>query len=130
MTAVFTPVEVATFEHDVWSRCAKGYLDGFGLLTSEATGPLLECVQLTVGARVLDVGTGPGQVAASLAQQGANPVGIDFSDAMLEEARRRQPGIDFRLASAEALPFADGEFDAVVGNFVLHHSQACGLIEE
>jgi len=122
MTAVFTPVEVAAFEHGVWSRCAKGYWDSFGPLTSEAIAPLLDSLQLTVGVRVLDVGTGPGEVAASIAQRGANPVGIDFSEAMLEEARRRQPGIDFRLASAEALPFANEEFDAVVGNFVLHHS--------
>ena len=122
MTAVFTPAEVATFEHDVWSRCAKGYLDGFGPLTSEAIAPLLDAIQLTVGARVLDVGTGTGQVAAAIAQRGGNPVGIDFSEAMLKEARRRQPGIAFQLASAETLPFANEEFDAVVGNFVLHHS--------
>jgi SAM-dependent methyltransferase len=41
---------------------------------------------------------------------------------MLEEAKRRHPGIDFQLASAETLPFGNEEFDAVVGNFVLHHS--------
>jgi SAM-dependent methyltransferase len=41
---------------------------------------------------------------------------------MLAEARRRHPGLEFRAGSAEELPFADGEFDAVVGNFVLHHS--------
>lgn len=41
---------------------------------------------------------------------------------MLQEAKRRQPGVNFRLASAEALPFGNEEFDAVVGNFVLHHS--------
>jgi SAM-dependent methyltransferase len=122
MTAVFTPVEVATFEHDVWSRCARGYVDGFGPLTSEAITPLLDDVQVTARARVLDVGTGPGQVAGRIAQRGAHPVGIDFSEAMLIEARRRQPGIDFRRASAETLPFDNEEFDAVVGNFVLHHS--------
>jgi SAM-dependent methyltransferase len=122
MTLVFTPAEVATFEHDVWSRCANGYSESFAPLTGEAIGPLLDAVHLAAGARVLDVGTGPGQVAAAIAQRGGNPVGIDFSEAMLEEARRRQPGIDFKLASAEALPFATEAFDAVVGNFVLHHS--------
>ena len=83
-----------------------------------------------MGARVLDVGTGAGQVAAAIAQRGGNPAGIDFSEAMLEEARSREPGIDFRLASAEALPFANEEFDAVVGNFVLDSVYRLGGFDE
>lgn len=122
MTTVFAPAEVAAFEREVWSRCARGYVDGFGSFSSQAITPLLDSVRITHGARVLDVGTGPGHVAAAVTARGGIPVGIDFSEAMLEEARRFQPGLDFRLASAEALPFANEEFDAVVVNFVLHHS--------
>jgi SAM-dependent methyltransferase len=55
-------------------------------------------------------------------ERGANPVGLDSSEAMLAEARRIHPEIEFHTGSAEALPFGDDEFDAVVGNFVLHHS--------
>jgi SAM-dependent methyltransferase len=122
MAMVFTPAEVAKFEHDVWSRCAKRYMDGFGPVVSEAIAPLLDAVRITAGARVLDIGTGPGLVAAAIADRGAVPIGIDFSETMIEEARRRHSGIDFRQAAAEALPFEMGQFDAVVGNFVLHHS--------
>ncbi len=41
---------------------------------------------------------------------------------MLAEARRIHPTIEFHAGSAEALPFEDDAFDAVVGNFVLHHT--------
>jgi SAM-dependent methyltransferase len=122
MTSVrFDPEEVGRFENTTWSRCATTYKDGFGALVSEAIGPLLDEVKLSKGDRVLDVGTGPGLVAAAAAERGADVVGIDFSEAMLAEARRLQPKIDFRMASAESLPFDDGTFDAVVENFVLHH---------
>jgi SAM-dependent methyltransferase len=117
----FDPEEVARFENTTWSRCAETYLDGFGALVSEAIVPLLDEVKVRDGDRVLDVGTGPGPVAAAAAERGADVVGIDFSEAMVTEARRRYPELEFQKAAAESLPFEDGQFDAVVGNFVLHH---------
>ena len=122
MQEAFSADEVARFENETWSRCAVGYSDGFGALVSEAIGPLLDATAVGSGDRVLDVGTGPGLVAAAAAGRGAEVVGVDFSEAMLAEARRAHPELDFRLGSAEELPLEDGEFDAVVGNFVLHHS--------
>jgi SAM-dependent methyltransferase len=71
--------------------------------------------------RVLDVATGPGYVAAAAARRGASVVAVDFSEAMLAEARRHHPGIDFRSGDAEALPFPDASFDAVVMSFGLLH---------
>jgi ubiquinone/menaquinone biosynthesis C-methylase UbiE len=118
----FDAETVARFENETWSRCAKGYIDGFGALVTEGIAPLLDEVKVSGGDRVLDVGTGPGLVAAMAAERGANPVGLDFSETMLAEARRVHPEIEFRAGSAETLPFREGEFDAVVGNFVLHHS--------
>lgn len=48
-------------------------------------------------------------------------VGVDVATAMVQLARQRHPGLVFREADAEALPFADGSFDAVVGNFSIIH---------
>jgi SAM-dependent methyltransferase len=48
-------------------------------------------------------------------------VGIDFSAPMVAEARRKYPGIEFQVGNAEALPFPDGSFDAVVMNFGMLH---------
>jgi SAM-dependent methyltransferase len=121
MQSTFDPKEVANFEHAVWSRCAQGYMDGFGALVSEGVVPLLDAAHVRRGSRVLDVGTGPGLVAAAAAERGANAVGIDFSETMLAEARREYPDVEFRQASADSLPFDDGTFDAVVSNFVVHH---------
>jgi SAM-dependent methyltransferase len=65
--------------------------------------------------RALDVGTGTGAGALEIAKrfQGAEIVGLDVSPAMLEEARRIAPGVEFVEGDASALPFGDGEFDLV-----------------
>lgn len=117
----FAPHDVASFENATWSRCSETYMDGFGALASEAIGPLLDEVKVSRGHRLLDLGTGPGLVAASAAERGADVIGIDFSESMVREARRRHPNLRFQTADAESVSFDDGQFDAVVGNFVLHH---------
>jgi SAM-dependent methyltransferase len=65
--------------------------------------------------RALDVGTGTGAGALEIAKrfQGAEIVGLDVSPAMLEEARRIAPGVEFVEGDASALPFGNGEFDLV-----------------
>jgi SAM-dependent methyltransferase len=120
-THTFDPQDVARFEHEVWSRCAPGYVESFGALTAEAIPALLDAAGVARGSRVLDVGTGPGLVAAAAVTRGAEAIGSDFSEAMLAEARRRYPEIEFRQAPADDLPFAGGTFDAVVSNLVVHH---------
>ena len=86
MDQLIDPEEVARFENATWSRCASGYMDGFGALVGEAIRPLLDEVNVNRDDRVLDVGTGPGLVAAAAAERGAEVVGVDFSEAMLAEA--------------------------------------------
>ena len=109
------------FEHKGWERATPQYHDAFGYLTAQAIQPLLESVDVRSGVRVLDVATGPGYVAAAAAQRGANVVGIDFSAAMVAEARRCYPALPFQEGDAEDLPFPDKSFDAVVMNFGLMH---------
>jgi SAM-dependent methyltransferase len=115
------PNVITGVEHETWERCAAGYVDGFGALVSESIAPLLDAACVGACSRVLDVGTGPGLVAAAARDRQATAVGIDFSESMVAEARRRYPDVEFQHANAEALPFDASEFDAVVGNFVLHH---------
>ena len=87
----------------------------------QTAGPLLDAVGAVTGTRILDVASGPGFIAAAAAARGADVVGLDFSSAMVAEARRRHPAIDFREGDAGALPFGDATFDAVVMNFGLLH---------
>lgn len=67
--------------------------------------------------RVLDAGCGDGVFARAVAAPVV--VGVDMAPAMVERARAR--GVDAREARIEELPFADGEFDVVVCNWVLYH---------
>ena len=69
------------------------------------------------GSRALDVATGTGDLAMALRARGAEVVGMDFSERMLELARAKAPEIRFEAGNALALPYADGEFDAVTVGF-------------
>jgi len=109
------------FEHAGWERAAEHYSDAFGALTTQVADPLLDAAGATEGTRLLDVATGPGFIAAAAAARGARVDGLDFSHAMIAEARRRHAGVTFREADAEALPFDAASFDAVVMNFGLLH---------
>jgi SAM-dependent methyltransferase len=73
------------------------------------------------GARVLDVGCGTGRLSLALAdEQAARVWGVDPSPEMLAVARARAPRLRFKDARAEALPFRDGWFEAVVFWLVVH----------
>lgn len=122
MSEQFDARAVTEFENKTWSRCAESYLQGFGQLVVEAIDPLLNAADIGPEKKVLDVGTGPGLTAAAAGARGAEAIGIDFSEQMLAEARRLYPKIDFRQAAADQLPFDEEEFDAVIGNFILHHA--------
>jgi demethylmenaquinone methyltransferase/2-methoxy-6-polyprenyl-1,4-benzoquinol methylase len=67
--------------------------------------------------RALDVATGTGDLAIALRDRGAEVVGVDFAEKMLEIARQKAPGIDFRTGNALALDFSDNEFDAATVGF-------------
>lgn len=72
------------------------------------------------GLAVLDAGSGTGYLTRLLHERGARVAGADFSTRMIEVARARYPGLDFRLASCSDLaPFPDAHFDLVVSNYVL-----------
>ncbi len=78
-----------------------------------------------VNLRLLDVGCGGGLLAMKFAEAGAMVTGVDLSAssvaAGLRHARREKLQIDFAAARGESLPFADGEFDAVVSSDFLEH---------
>ena len=88
---------------------------------------LLRLLSPRPGQRVLDIGSGPGLLAAELADTvGADGqvVGLDLAEPMLEMARRRcadRPQVSFEQGNAAKLPFEDEHFDAVVSTQVYEY---------
>ncbi|MEH0447922.1 class I SAM-dependent methyltransferase [Streptomyces sp. B21-102] len=84
------------------------------------------------GTRVLDVAAGSGNAAIPAALAGADVVAVDLTPELLEAGRQlaaeRGVGLEWREGDAEALPFADAEFDTVVScvgvMFAPHHQRA------
>jgi SAM-dependent methyltransferase len=83
---------------------------------------LIEAANVSAGQRALDVGCGPGALTAALSGVlGPDHVtAIDPSEPFVEACARRHPGVDVRMASAEALPFADHSFDVTLAQLVLN----------
>jgi SAM-dependent methyltransferase len=117
----FDPEAVRAFEHARWQRAAAGYETTFAHATRPFIGPLLDAAQATGGTRLLDIACGPALVASVAHGRGAVVRGLDFSQAMLALAWAREPNIGFDDGDAEALPYPDASFDAVVANFGIHH---------
>jgi 2-polyprenyl-3-methyl-5-hydroxy-6-metoxy-1,4-benzoquinol methylase len=108
------------FEAAGWEERAGS--DGFlSPMTRRVGGTVLALAAVAAGRQVLDVGSGPGELAASAAALGADTVGIDVAPSMVRRAALANPSIPFRVGSFEAIPAGEGTFDAVVGNFVLNH---------
>ncbi|HSC51164.1 MAG TPA: bifunctional demethylmenaquinone methyltransferase/2-methoxy-6-polyprenyl-1,4-benzoquinol methylase UbiE [Gaiellaceae bacterium] len=69
------------------------------------------------GDRVLDACCGTGDLAVAAARAGGRVTGVDFSERMLERARRKAPELEWVQGDALALPFSDGSFDAATVGF-------------
>jgi ubiquinone/menaquinone biosynthesis C-methylase UbiE len=82
---------------------------------------LCEAADVSAGDRVLDVACGNGNAALAAARRFAVVTGVDYVPALLERARARAAAdglpLELRAGDAEALPFEDGEFDAVLSTF-------------
>ncbi len=109
------------FEAAGWELVAGRYGELLSPITSQAIEPLIDGAGVRAGMHVLDVGTGPGDAAAAAVARGADATGVDIAAAMVEIASRRHPEAEFVQGSATDLPFADGSFEAAVGNVVILH---------
>jgi SAM-dependent methyltransferase len=101
-----------------WATGDFGIIGSRLVIVSEL---LCEAADVRTGWRVLDVACGHGNTALGAARRGAITTGLDFVPALLDRARERAAAerleIEWREGDAEALPFADGEFDAVLSTF-------------
>ncbi len=106
---------------EAWNRWAEQIAE----LAARLNEPLIEAAQLAPGHEVLDLASGIGEPALTLAQRvapGGRVTASDLVPEMLAGAKRRaaEAGIDnmrFEIADMEALPFDDASFDRVVCRF-------------
>jgi SAM-dependent methyltransferase len=99
---------------------ADAYDRFMGRYSVQLSPQLADYAGVERGQRVLDVGSGPGALTSELIARGAEVAAADPSEQFVAAARERHPGVDVRLAPAEALPFEDGTFDAALAQLVVH----------
>lgn len=102
-----------------WDRSAAAWIASMGERGDFGRAfvldaPMLEEALKAAPKTALDVGCGEGRFCRMLREQGIGVTGIDPTTALIEEARTRDPGGDYRMGRAEALDFKDGAFDLVV----------------
>jgi SAM-dependent methyltransferase len=114
---VESPSGAATFrvQADAYDRHIGRYSPGLAAALLDAAG-------VGAGQRALDVGCGPGALTRALAAAlGSDHVAaVDPSPPFVDACRARVLGADVRQAAAEALPFHDGTFDAVLSQLVVN----------
>jgi ubiquinone/menaquinone biosynthesis C-methylase UbiE len=119
-------------QHDYIPAAGRdALLPGYDLLTrllgmNRVYDTLVAQAELGAGLRVLEIGCGTGNVTTRVkrAEPGVDVVGTDPDPLALARAERKtrgMTGIRFERAYAQALPFADGEFDRVLSSMMLHH---------
>ena len=102
---------------DTWTKLTRAGYDVYrDYLNTPAFFDLLPDVK---GLSGLDIGCGEGHNTRLLARRGAHMSAIDIAEAFIEHAQRTEEGeplgIDYRVASAVELPFADATFDFATG---------------
>ncbi|MGI9374360.1 MAG: class I SAM-dependent methyltransferase, partial [Hyphomicrobiales bacterium] len=98
-----------TWEADDYAQNAR--------FVADLAGDVFAWLDPQPGERILDLGCGDGHLTHKIAQAGAEVVGVDGSDNMIDAAR--ELGLDAHVMDGHALEF-DGEFDAVFSNAALH----------
>lgn len=81
-----------------------------------------EVVRTADAGALADLGCGPGRVTAYLAELGVSTFGVDLSPAMVELARRANPGLSFTVGSMTALAIGDDELGGILAYYSTHHT--------
>jgi ubiquinone/menaquinone biosynthesis C-methylase UbiE len=120
-TSQAAPVDFAAIKSRQQGAWSSGDYAVVGTTLQIVGEELCEALDLRAGQKVLDVAAGNGNVSLAAARRWCDVVSTDYVPALLDRGRERAEadrlGIEFRVADAESLPFADKSFDAVVSTF-------------
>jgi len=114
------PAAFLDFERAGWKRSIAAYDQGFGAVSRQTVSATLDAAHVEPGMCILDVCCGPGMLSAGAISRGADALGLDFPD-VVELARKLVPAGNFEVGDAQALPFAENSFDAVLCGYGVMH---------
>jgi SAM-dependent methyltransferase len=122
MNTVTTPIsELEGLKVRLKATWMSGDFDRIARILAEGAEEFIARLQLTYGARVLDVACGSGNLSLPAARAGAIVTGVDIATSLLETARERAQAegvrAQFDEGDAEALPYPNAAFDEVVSMF-------------
>ena len=103
----------ATVQGQLWGARARDWAAYTEQVSLPLFGAVLDAARVTPGTRLLDAGCGAGLLSLLASLRGAKVSALDASAALLAIVRERIPAADVHEGDLEALPFADGTFDAV-----------------
>ena len=112
---------IREYELETWSRCSQSYNETWATLTNGTLPILISKTEININDSVLDIGCGAGNSTKIINDTGANVIGIDFSQKMIDQANSVYQDITFMQSDAENIPLEDNSIDVVVSNFVVHH---------
>jgi ubiquinone/menaquinone biosynthesis C-methylase UbiE len=114
--------------HDQFGRQAERFARSSELHGNAQIMVLVDAAEPRSDDESLDVACGPGTVVAAFATRVRRAVGLDTTDAMLDQARalaaqRKLHNVEWQSGDVYRLPFADRSFDIVSCRFAFHHFQ-------
>ncbi len=116
-----SPSELQTIKGRQQMTWASGDFGRVGVTLQVVGESLVEAAGVNAGERVLDVAAGNGNASLAAARRFARVTSTDYVPELLEQGRRRAEAdgldIEFQVADAAALPFADDSFDVVLSTF-------------
>ena len=113
--------EFASIKQRQRATWASGDFSVIGTTLQIVGEELAEAADVRAGERVLDVAAGNGNATLAAARRFAEVISTDYVPALLDDGARRAAAerleVEFEVADAEDLPFADGTFDVVLSTF-------------
>ena len=113
--------EFKEFEKAGWEQRASTYVSRTQALTGSLIGSIVDHLGPVTGLTAVDLASGPGYGAAEMASRGADVIGTDFANAMVEVAAALNPDLTFQQEDAENLSFNDSSFDLALCTFGMLH---------
>lgn len=113
----------AAIQGRFWGARAEDWATCVEQVSLPLFGAALDAARVTSGTRLLDAGCGAGLLALLASLRGARVAALDAAPGLVAIARQRVPAADVREGDLEALPFADGSFDAAAAVNSLFYAQ-------